>query len=69
MTRILQLISRAKVSFGSSWDPLGRGRLTLYFRSTPKAGIGNLLDDLVGDGEQLKWHGKAEHPGGLGIDD
>ncbi len=28
-----------------------------------------LLDDLVGGGEQLWWHGDAEHPGGQEIDD
>jgi hypothetical protein len=28
-----------------------------------------LLDHIVGAAEQRRWHGEAEHPGGLGVDD
>jgi hypothetical protein len=29
----------------------------------------DLLDDLIRDGEQRRWHGEVERPGGLEIED
>jgi len=41
---------------------------TRYVHLVPKANIANLIDHLVGAGEQLRWHSEAKRLGGLQVD-
>jgi hypothetical protein len=73
--------SHGDVRFGSQADILRRGAMSAlapkadicsalaHVRFGPKADIASLVDHPIGAAEQRRGDGKAEHTGGLHVDD
>jgi hypothetical protein len=56
------------VHCGDSTKSAKSGREQMQQKAPQNARL-NLLDHLIGGGEQRRRHGEAEHPGGLEVDD